>query len=44
VIWQDDFPLGPDKLDNRFDQDNSKIYRQVPDDNEVEIDVSRPEG
>src|SRR5947209_12227694 len=44
VIWQDDYPLGPDKLNDQFDQANSRIYRQVPDDGDILIDVIRPEG
>jgi hypothetical protein len=44
VIWQDDFPRGPDKLDNQFDKENSRIYRRVPEDGEIVIDVGRPEG
>lgn len=44
VIWQDDYPLGPDKLGKKFDEKNSKILRTIPDDKEIVIDVSRPEG
>jgi hypothetical protein len=44
VTWQDDYPGGPDKLDNQFDKDNSRIYRNIPDDGDIIIDVSRPEG
>ena len=44
VTWQDDYPLGPDKLDEQFSKDNSRIHRKIPDDGEIVIDVSRPEG
>ncbi len=44
VVWQDDFPKGPDKLEGKFDEKSSKIYRKVPDDGDITLDVSRPEG
>jgi hypothetical protein len=44
VTWQDDYPTGEDKLNQQFDQNNSKIYRKVPDDGDINIDVSRLEG
>jgi hypothetical protein len=44
VLWQDDFPMGPDRLDKVFDQENSRIYRNVPEDGEINIDVGRPGG
>jgi hypothetical protein len=44
VIWQDDFPTGPDKLDGKFNEQNSPIVRKVPDDGDIVIDVSKPGG
>jgi hypothetical protein len=44
VVWQDEFPAGKDKLDGKFDEKNSKIFRKVPQDGDITIDVSRPEG
>lgn len=44
VTWQDDFPMGPDKLGKKFDAEHSKIYRTVPDDGDIVIDVARPQG
>jgi len=44
ITWQDDFPTGPDKLQNKFNTDNSKIFRTVPDDGFLNIEVSQMEG
>jgi hypothetical protein len=44
VTWQDDYPLGPDKLKGKFNQQNSKIVRDIPSKEPINIDVSRPEG
>jgi hypothetical protein len=44
VVWQDAFPSGKDKLDGKFDEKNSKILRKVPEDGDITIDVSRPQG
>lgn len=43
VEWKDDFS-GPDKLGKKFDEKNSKIVRTFPEDKEITIDVSKPEG
>ena len=44
IVWQDEFPQGKDKLDGKFDEKSSKIFRKVPEDGDITIDVSRPEG
>ncbi|MBI2806809.1 MAG: hypothetical protein HYX68_17660 [Planctomycetes bacterium] len=44
IQWYDNFPQGPDKLKERFSEKNSKIFRKIPDDGVLNIDVSRPEG
>ncbi|MFO0864371.1 MAG: hypothetical protein U0744_06885 [Gemmataceae bacterium] len=43
VEWKDDFS-GPDKLNKKFDEKNSKIIRNFPEDKEINIDLSKPEG
>jgi hypothetical protein len=44
VTWQDDYPMGPDKLDKQFGEGSSQIYRNIPADGDITIDVSRPGG
>ncbi len=44
VKWQENYPIGPDKLGGKFDEKNSKVYRSIPEDKEINIDVSRPAG
>jgi hypothetical protein len=44
VKWQDSFPTAGDKLENKFDEKNTKIIRKVPEDGDWLIDVSPPEG
>lgn len=44
VVWQDEFPMGPDKLKGAFDEANSKLFVQVPTEKDLEIDVGRPKG
>lgn len=43
IEWKDEFG-GPDKLNKKFDEKNSKIFRKFPDDSNIDIDVSKPEG
>jgi hypothetical protein len=43
IEWKDDFS-SPDKLGKKFDEKNSKIVRKFPEDKELNIDVSKPEG
>ena len=44
VEWYDQYP-GPDKLNERFSEENSKIIREIPPpDGALNIDVSKSEG
>lgn len=42
VTWQDDYPTGPDRLSGKFDESTSPIFRTIPSDTPIEIDVGRP--
>jgi hypothetical protein len=44
VTWQDDYPTGADKLGGKFNQQNTKVVREIPSKEPINIDVSRPEG
>lgn len=44
VEWYDEFGNTPDKLEGKVNEKNSTIYRKVPDDGVLEIDVSKPGG
>ncbi|MBI1831607.1 MAG: hypothetical protein HYR84_09180 [Planctomycetes bacterium] len=46
VEWKDDFPMGKDLLNKQFSETNTKIIREIPppNDGELIIDVSKPEG
>lgn len=44
VEWFEAFGKTPDKLNGRFDEKSSIIFKKVPDDGFLEIDVSKPGG
>lgn len=41
VIWQDDFPTGPDKLKGKLNEQSSPLVVKVPEDGPLDIDVSK---
>lgn len=42
VTWQDDYPLGPDKLKGAYKLEKTQIVRDVDGEKEIVIDVSNP--
>lgn len=41
IEWKDDFPLGPDKLDGKFNEANSRILRDIPAAEDIILDVAK---
>lgn len=41
VVWQDDFPTGPDKLNGKYNQKNTPLIREVQAGSPLVIDVGK---
>jgi len=44
ITWQDQFPMGDDKLEGKFGKENSPVVLEVPSPEEIDIDVARVTG
>lgn len=41
VVWQDDFPTGPDKLNGKYNEKNTPLIREIQAGSTLEIDVGK---
>ena len=41
VVWQDDFPTGPDRLKGKYDEKNTPLVREVKAGATIDIDVAK---
>ncbi len=44
VEWYEAFGKTPDKLGGKFDEKSSNLFKKIPDDGFLQIDVSKPGG